>query len=215
MARWIASTQTDWLSNSRVQVHPTWNKGPSHKTARFTPVSLPFSGKANSPSSRTWGVCSSHEQCQNGGSCLNKSCLCAYGYTGPICEYKQQCNKNFACQNNGTCEPDWKTNTSFCRCNQYSASDGRFVGGFCERKAPCHAIGYCLNDGVCQRDPYVDGAFFCKCREGFSGPDCQEITMCREARDCLKGAKCINNKCSCDGDGYTGHFCELEVTPGK
>lgn len=215
MVRWIASTQTDWLSNSRVQVHPTWNKGPSYKTARFTPVSLPFPGKANSPSSRTWGVCSSHEQCQNGGSCLNKSCLCAYGYTGPICEYKQQCNKNFACQNNGTCELDWKTNTSFCRCNQYSASDGRFVGGFCERKAPCHAIGYCLNDGVCQRDPYVDGAFFCKCREGFSGPDCQEITMCREARDCLKGAKCINNKCSCDGDGYTGHFCELEVTPGK
>lgn len=39
--------------------------------------------------------------------------------------------------------------------------------------------------------------------------------MCCEVRDCFKGVKCINNKCFCDGDGYIGYFCELEVILGK
>ncbi|XP_022798427.1 uncharacterized protein LOC111336573 isoform X2 [Stylophora pistillata] len=175
-------------------------------------AALVQTGTANSPSSRARALCFSHEQCQNGGSCLNQSCFCANGYYGPKCENKRQCDKNFPCQNNGTCELDRWTNTSFCNCNQYSVSDGRFEGVFCEKKAPCHANVYCLNGGVCRRDPYLNGVFFCKCRHGFSGPDCREITSCRNSKVCLNGARCISNKCSCDGDSHTGHFCELEVT---
>ena len=215
IVRWMtAGSLAYWLRNSRLQIRPTWNKGPSHKTARLIHFFLPFSGTANSPSSRARALCFSDEQCQNGGSCLNQSCFCTNGYYGPKCENKRQCDKNFPCQNNGTCELDRWTNTSFCNCNQYSVCDGRFEGVFCEKKAPCHANGYCLNGGVCRRDPYLNGVFFCKCRHGFSGPDCREITSCRNSKVCLNGARCISNKCSCDGDRHTGHFCELEVTSG-
>lgn len=110
---------------------------------------------------------------------------------------------------------DLQTNKTFCSCNQYPVSEGRFEGVFCEKRVPCHALGYCLNGGLCQRDPYVTDAFFCKCRDGFIGPVCRERTSCFENKDCLHGGVCDFNMCLCDkNSGYTGYFCELQVTPG-
>ncbi|KAL9980518.1 hypothetical protein ACROYT_G009118 [Oculina patagonica] len=168
---------------------------------------------AVSDSGRFWAICSSDEQCQNGGSCLHHSCVCDYGYTGPNCEAKIQCN-DFSCINNGTCVLDLQTNRTFCNCNQHTVSDGRFEGVFCERKEPCHALGYCLNGGLCKSDPYVKDAFFCKCRDSFTGPVCEERTSCLKKDDCLNGGVCDFNMCLCPKkSGYTGYFCELEVTP--
>ena len=159
-------------------------------------------------------MCSGDEQCQNGGRCLENSCVCDYGYTGSNCEAKLQCN-DFNCVNNGTCELDLQTNKTFCSCNQHPVSEGRFEGVFCEKRVPCHALGYCLNGGLCQRDPYVTDAFFCKCRDDFIGPVCGERTSCLKNNDCVHGGVCASNMCLCDqNSGYTGYFCELQVTPG-
>lgn len=159
-------------------------------------------------------MCSSDEQCQNGGLCLHNSCVCDYGYTGSNCEAKLQCNDS-NCVNNGKCELDLQTNKTFCSCNQHTVSDGRFEGVFCEKKVPCHALGSCLNGGLCQRDPYVTDQFFCECRDGFIGPVCEERTSCRKnyPYKCRHGGVCDSKICSCVG-GYTGYFCGLQVTPG-
>ena len=33
-------------------------------------------------------VCQQNSQCQNGGTCMDSSCLCVYGYGGSHCESK-------------------------------------------------------------------------------------------------------------------------------
>lgn len=177
-------------------------------------LSIYFSETANSNFGRFRALCSSDEQCQNGGLCLHNSCVCDYGYTGSNCEAKLQCNDS-NCVNNGKCELDLQTNKTFCSCNQHTVSDGRFEGVFCEKKVPCHALGSCLNGGLCQRDPYVTDQFFCECRDGFIGPVCEERTSCRKnyPYKCRHGGVCDSKICSCVG-GYTGYFCGLQVTPG-
>ena len=173
---------------------------------------LNFSETANS-AERFWAACSSDKQCKNGGLCLENSCVCKYGYTGSYCEAKLQCN-DFNCVNNGTCELELPSNKTFCSCNQHAVSDGRFEGVFCEKKAPCHELGSCFNGGLCQRDPYVTDAFFCRCRDGFIGPFCEERTSCRNhANNCRHGGTCNSNMCLCVSE-YTGYFCQLQVTPG-
>ena len=177
-------------------------------------LSIYFSETANSNLGRFWAVCSSDEQCQNGGLCLNNSCVCHYGYTGSNCEAKLQCN-DFNCVNNGTCELDLQANKSFCSCNQLAVSGSRFEGVFCEKKVPCNAIGSCLKGGLCHRDPYQTEKSFCKCQDGFIGPICGERTSCGNhfRYNCRHGGVCDSNKCLC-ASGYTGYFCELLVTPG-
>ena len=177
--------------------------------------SIHFSETANSNLGRFWAVCSSDEQCQNGGLCLHNSCDCPYGYTGSNCEVKLQCN-DFNCVNNGTCELDLQANKTFCSCNQQPVSGGRFEGVFCEKKVPCNAVGSCLKGGLCHRDPYVTDKFFCKCPDSFIGPVCEERTSCRKhfsLYNCRPGGVCDSNECLC-ASGYTGYFCELQVTPG-
>lgn len=221
---------TDWPTNTRATTDwPTdrstdWYRLINRLTDRSRSTDCPspypmllsiyFSETANSNFGELWAVCSSDEQCQNGGLCLNNSCVCVYGYTGLNCEAKLQCN-DFNCVNNGTCELDLQANKTFCSCNQQTVSDGRFEGVFCEKKVPCNALGYCLKGGVCHRDPYHADKFFCKCPDGFIGPVCEERTSCSNHFPyyCRHGGVCDSNKCQC-ASGYTGYFCELQVTPG-
>ena len=85
-------------------------------------------------------------------------------------------------------------------------------GVFCEKRVPCHAVGSCLNGGLCQRDPYLTDAFFCKCPDEFIGPVCEERTSCPK-HDCHHSGVCNSSMCLCV-NGYTGYFCQLQVTPG-
>ena len=161
--------------------------------------------------------CSSNAQCKNGGSCITDSCSCVFGYTGSYCETRLECKSNFDCFQNGKCELDLQNNKTFCRCNQNTSftTNGRYEGVFCEKKMPCHATGYCFNDGVCRRDSVVTDFFYCECRDRWTGSHCQEPMFCLLNNTCHHGGICNSNRCLCDpNSGYTGHFCELEITPG-
>lgn len=130
-------------------------------------------------------------------------CQCAEGFTGTKCNKRQDpCAPN-PCKNNGQCRRHGFNFQCICPPNK----DGRFCE--MERGDAC-SENPCQNGGSCRESP--DGSsFFCLCRSGYRGNQCESLADSCRPNPCLHGGLCVNlkpgYKCSCT-DGRYGRHCE-------
>ncbi|XP_046863447.1 neurogenic locus notch homolog protein 1-like [Xenia sp. Carnegie-2017] len=81
----------------------------------------------------------------------------------------------------------------------------------CSSKGPCESFP-CKNDGVCSEK---GNTFSCKCKKGFQGKTCEELTPTPcDSRPCKNDGICTNNgdkfTCEC-ASGFKGKTCEVGV----
>ncbi|XP_044747791.1 cadherin-related tumor suppressor [Coccinella septempunctata] len=133
----------------------------------------------------------------------NRKCECASGFTGENCGKRQDpCSPN-PCKNKGQCR---KQGFNF-QCICPSHKDGKL----CElEKGDVCLDNPCRNGGSCRESP--DGSsFFCLCRPGYRGNQCEALADSCRPNPCLHGGLCIGlkpgYKCSCT-DGRYGRHCE-------
>lgn len=130
-------------------------------------------------------------------------CRCADGFTGINCDKRQDpCSPN-PCQAGGKCR---KQGYDF-QCICPPSRDGRF----CEQEKGDVCSGNpCQNGGSCRESP--DGSsFFCLCRPGYRGNQCEVLADSCRPNPCLNGGLCVSlkpgYKCSCT-EGHYGRHCE-------
>jgi len=131
------------------------------------------------------GYCSKH------GVCLDTTCECFSGYTGPDCATKLCINN---CSGNGVCvEGD-------CKCRP------GYFGQACDVRHcmyNCHGNGFCHNGQTCS------------CHPGYGGVYCEDVLGC--PRNCSGRGECaqlvnpvskeVEFHCLC-GSGYGGKACQ-------
>ncbi|GFS20870.1 protein crumbs-like, partial [Elysia marginata] len=148
------------------------------------------------------------QQCQNGATCMNtltsSECVCAPGYTDPLCKTDiDECLPK-PCKNNGTCQD--RVNAFECTCQP------GWTGDQCEIDIDDCLGDPCQNKGVCQ-----DGlnSFTCNCTDtGFEGTVCDiNINDCI-TDPCDNGGTCVDGvkgyKCNCL-PAYTGPNCKEDI----
>ena len=129
-------------------------------------------------------------------------CSCKRGFSGRQCELRQDPCTPTPCRNGGTCS---RQGSDFrCTC------PAGFQGKRCdqERSRACEPAP-CRNGGSCQETP--EGAYFCLCRPGYRGNQCELTSDSCRPNPCLNGGTCENRKpgyrCLCS-DNYYGVHCE-------
>lgn len=130
-------------------------------------------------------------------------CKCADGFTGAKCDKRQDpCSPN-PCQLGSTCRRQGYDFQCICPAHR--------EGKLChlERGDACSSVP-CKNGGSCRESP--DGSsFFCLCRPGYQGNQCETVSDSCRPNPCLHGGLCITQKsgykCSCS-DGRYGRHCE-------
>lgn len=131
------------------------------------------------------------------------SCQCAEGFTGKTCSQRQDpCSPN-PCQAGGTCR---KNGLEFqCLCPPLRE------GKFCElkRNDACYD-NPCRNGGSCHESPDLS-SYFCLCRPGYRGNQCEITSDSCRPNPCLNGGLCQSlkpgYKCSCP-HGMHGRHCD-------
>lgn len=130
-------------------------------------------------------------------------CKCTDGYTGQKCDKRQDpCSPN-PCQSGGQCR---RQGYDF-QCSCPSHREGKLCQ--LERGDACSSSP-CKNGGSCRESP--DGSsFFCLCRPGYRGNQCETVTDSCRPNPCLHDGLCVSlkpgYKCSC-ADGRYGRHCE-------
>ncbi|WAR03023.1 NOTCH-like protein [Mya arenaria] len=155
--------------------------------------------------------CSS-DPCQNNGWCIDEpgsfTCLCEFGFAGPLCEESiDNCQPNY-CTNGSTCE---NTEDRFvCHCTN------KTKGFLCDQdrdECVVHS-DICGENGKCVNSV---GDFTCACVAGYEGGLCErEIDECELVDEpCLNEGTCVDligeYECLCV-DGFTGSNCSVEIS---
>lgn len=145
----------------------------------------------------------------------------------PLCYYGDRCemeltvdeclNINCSCQNNGTCQPIFSSNSSSLdsdaatkfTCSCLSGYSGKLCDSDIDECAS--EMSPCMNGGECQN---TFGSFTCSCQPGFTDSRCgMDINECivSSVDPCINGT-CLNTMgsftCICP-PGYSGERCEL------
>lgn len=131
------------------------------------------------------------------------NCKCADGYTGLKCDNRlDPCAPN-PCESGGQCRKQGYEFQCSCPLNR--------EGKLCqlERGDACSS-NPCQSGGSCRESP--DGSsFFCLCRPGYRGNQCETVADSCRPNPCLHGGLCVSlkpgYKCSCT-DGRYGRHCE-------
>merc|ERR1712226_569653 len=164
---------------------------------------------------------SNHWECYNAGNCheqpilpFGAECLCQTDcsttppncFSGPHCEFLDQCRINFEkdgmlCSDHGVCTNDDTASGYTCLC------EPGFLGEECDTELLCDPI--CLNGGLCARDRFDQERCFCP--PGYTGEQCQN-SACSPS-PCYNGGTCEIDtsgaaNCTCPA-GYSGQFCEF------
>lgn len=130
-------------------------------------------------------------------------CRCTEGYAGARCERRQDpCAPN-PCRAGGECRRQGYDFQCTCPANR----EGRVCQ--LERGDACSSSP-CKHGGSCRESQ--DGAsFFCLCRPGYRGNQCETVADSCRPNPCLNGGLCVALKpgyrCSCT-DGRYGLHCE-------
>ncbi|XP_035916489.1 cadherin-related tumor suppressor [Anopheles stephensi] len=131
------------------------------------------------------------------------ACTCPDGYTGARCDKRQDpCSPN-PCHAGGQCRRQGYDFQCTCPANR--------EGKFCqlERGDICSS-GPCKNGGSC-RESSDGSSFFCLCRPGYRGNQCETVADSCRPNPCLHGGLCVSlkpgYKCSCV-EGRYGRHCE-------
>uniref|UniRef100_A0A182SYE4 Uncharacterized protein n=1 Tax=Anopheles maculatus TaxID=74869 RepID=A0A182SYE4_9DIPT len=131
------------------------------------------------------------------------ACACPDGYTGARCDKRQDpCSPN-PCHAGGQCRRQGYDFQCTCPANR--------EGKFCqlERGDICSS-GPCKNGGSC-RESSDGSSFFCLCRPGYRGNQCETVADSCRPNPCLHGGLCVSlkpgYKCSCV-EGRYGRHCE-------
>lgn len=131
------------------------------------------------------------------------TCRCAAEFTGEKCTKRQDPCSPSPCKVGGQCR---RQGFDFqCICPPFR--DGRYCE--LERGDACSS-NPCRNGGSCRESP--DGSsFFCLCRPGYRGNQCEAVADSCRPNPCLNGGLCVSlkpgYKCSCT-DGRYGRHCE-------
>ncbi|XP_044732152.1 cadherin-related tumor suppressor [Chrysoperla carnea] len=131
------------------------------------------------------------------------SCHCTDGFTGQYCHKRQDpCSPN-PCKAGGQCRRQGFEFQCICPVTR--------EGRYCEQeRGDACSENPCKNGGSCRESP--DGSsFFCLCRPGYRGNQCEAVADSCRPNPCLYGGLCISLKpgynCSCI-DGRYGRHCE-------
>ncbi|XP_058820979.1 cadherin-related tumor suppressor [Topomyia yanbarensis] len=130
-------------------------------------------------------------------------CKCSDGYTGEKCDKRQDPCSPSPCQAGGLCRRQGYDFQCSCPANR--------EGKFCqlERGDVCSSSP-CKNGGSC-RESSDGSSFFCLCRPGYRGNQCEAVADSCRPNPCLYGGLCVGlkpgYKCSCV-DGRYGRHCE-------
>ncbi|XP_060667097.1 LOW QUALITY PROTEIN: cadherin-related tumor suppressor [Drosophila nasuta] len=131
------------------------------------------------------------------------TCQCAKGYAGEQCARRQDPCIPSPCQGQAPCRRMGNDFQCDCPTNR--------EGKQCERERSDVCWGKpCRNGGSCQRSP--DGSsYFCLCRPGYRGSQCESLADSCRPNPCLHGGLCVSlkpsYKCSCPSGRY-GRHCE-------
>ncbi|XP_034242049.1 cadherin-related tumor suppressor [Thrips palmi] len=131
-------------------------------------------------------------------------CRCADGFTGARCDRRQDpCAPN-PCRAGGACRRQGAADYT-CVCPAHAE------GRHCEReRGDACGDNPCRNGGSCRPSP-DGGSFFCLCRPGFRGNECEAVADSCRPNPCLHGGACVALKpgyrCTCP-DGRYGRHCE-------
>ncbi|CRL00705.1 CLUMA_CG013962, isoform A [Clunio marinus] len=132
------------------------------------------------------------------------NCKCADGFMGSKCDKRQDpCAPN-PCQAGGQCRRQGYDFQCSCPLNR--------EGKLCqlERGDACSS-NPCKNGGSCRESPHDGSTFFCLCRPGYRGNQCETVADSCRPNPCLHGGLCVSlkpgYKCSCI-DGRYGRHCE-------
>lgn len=131
------------------------------------------------------------------------TCRCTEGFTGPKCEKRQDpCTPN-PCQSGGKCR---RQGFEF-QCTCLASREGKTCE--LERGDACSG-NPCRNGGSC-RESSDGSTFFCLCRPGYRGNQCEAVADSCRPNPCLHDGLCVSlkpgYKCSCL-DGRYGRHCE-------
>lgn len=131
------------------------------------------------------------------------TCKCSDSFTGQKCDKRQDpCSPN-PCESGAQCRRQGYDFQCICPAHREGKRCHLDKGDVCS-SAPCK------NGGSCRESP--DGSsFFCLCRPGYRGNQCETISDSCRPNPCLHGSQCISlkpgYKCSCP-DGRYGRHCE-------
>ncbi|CAH1233820.1 TNC [Branchiostoma lanceolatum] len=128
-------------------------------------------------------------QCSGRGRCVNNTCECMPGWSGPDCDVG---NCTDCSEEHGKCV------LGFCQC------EPGWEGTSCSQRATCHAVNNCtdVQHGSCVKTNT------CACVPGYIGTDCSEIPTCYKTDNCTSRGVCVDHDtCLCEED-YTGDKCD-------
>ena len=147
-------------------------------------------GKTNAWPSGAGGICRQGEACIGTGTCLEHATCKAEGAHGHTCDCNSEDVFGLTCERNCVSKPD--------------------------PDDPNQA--WCGNLGSCVYDPDTDTGYHCKCKQGYSGPNCLKIDPCIVHAPCRNGGRCDNvtveprgYDCHCP-TGFTGVNCSVLLT---